>query len=70
MAASYKRGDIIRNVGSGLTYVVVDIVDGNVIAARTIAVSNMTEIEGDLRQLALWIDSVLSGNSPHVEHGS
>jgi hypothetical protein len=28
---SYKRGDIIRNVGSGKTYVVVDIVGGNVI---------------------------------------
>jgi hypothetical protein len=26
--------------------------------------------EGDLRQLASWVDSVLSGNSPHVEQGS
>ena len=29
-----------------------------------------SEIEGDLRQLASWVDSVLSGNSPHVEEGS
>jgi hypothetical protein len=28
------------------------------------------ELEGDLRQLASWVDSVLSGNSPHVEQGS
>jgi hypothetical protein len=29
-----------------------------------------SDTEGDLRQLASWVDSVLSGNSPHVEHGS
>ena len=29
-----------------------------------------SEVEGDLRQLASWVDSVLSGNSPHVEEGS
>jgi hypothetical protein len=30
----------------------------------------LDDVKGDLRQLASWVDSVLSGNSPHVEQGS
>jgi hypothetical protein len=29
-----------------------------------------SDTKGDLRQLASWVDSVLSGNSSHVEQGS
>jgi len=32
--------------------------------------SSASDTEGDLRQLASWVDSVLSGNSQHVEEGS
>lgn len=28
------------------------------------------DCEGDLRQLASWVDAMLSGHSPHVEEGS
>lgn len=42
---TFQRGDIIVNKGSGNSYVVIDIVDGQVIAARTLTVSNPSEWE-------------------------
>lgn len=42
---AFKRGDVVRNIGSGNTYVVVEVVNGIVIAARTIPVSNLLEWE-------------------------
>lgn len=47
---SFKRGDVIRNKGSGNVYVVLDIINGNVIAARTVVVTNPSEWEKPIQQ--------------------
>jgi hypothetical protein len=51
---SFERGDIIRNKGTGQSYVVIGTVDGHVVAARTVEVSNPMEWESIERNYVGW----------------
>lgn len=53
---NFKRGDIIRNKGTGQSYVVIGMVDGHVVAGRTVEVSNPIEWES-IDGKVLWQNS-------------
>lgn len=50
----FERGDIIRNKGTGQSYVVIGMDDGRVVAARTVDVSNMMEWDKVERNYIGW----------------
>ena len=60
-----ESGDIILNRGSGLTYIVVDIIGRKLIAVRTVTVSNPDE--WDIVKKGQWENEKAAHRGPSRE---